>query len=442
MKTTSRTTRRAASTLALLTLVAAPLTTVVSTSTTASARPSERRVTVERLHHLGTTPFEKNALVRTTEGVAIAAWPTGSRADGARDSLVVALRRPHHGWTRPHRIGFTLGISTPALAPLPGGRAVVAWRTWGGAAATRIWLPRSGWQETHVLSGQADMAGPTLASDVFARTWAVGRLDTNPDTQLPQVVLEVHHRGGAGRDIALGGDAAPCSPTPGSLAMDDRGEIAASWSYFCSSDVVERWAATVPADGGAPVTEQLAACDFGACDLALHILRTPTGFVGFGTVDTTSGHSTATWEQDGSGHWIMEASTHRFIRRTPAINRRGALVSCVSPAHRRIEVRLPGGAWHPIRIPAVRVEGCAVDGNGLVALIGTRDVRHHPLVLVWGNLHAAALTHVVRLRPEHAHYGSYPQVVLSDRGLLTALVASFGSNGQPQLGLSAARAQL
>jgi hypothetical protein len=293
-----------------------------------------------------------------------------------------------------------------------------------------------------VLSGQSDTAGPSLASDVFARTWAVGRLDTDPDTQLPQLVLEVHHRGGAPRDVALGGDSAPCSPTPGSLAVDDRGEIAASWSYFCSSDLVQRWAGTVPADGGTPVTEQLTACQFGACDLALHILRTPTGFVGFGTVDTASGHSTATWEQDGSGHWAMEATNHRFIRRTPAINRRGALVACVSPAHRRIEVRVPGGTWHPIRIPAVRVEGCAVDGNGLVALIGTRDVRHDPLVLVWGNIHSGALTHVVRLRPEHPHYGKYPQLVLSDRSLLTGLIATDDGTGRPQLGLSAVRAQL
>jgi hypothetical protein len=59
--------------------------------------------------------------------------------------------------------------------------------------------------------------------------------------------------------------------------VDDRGEIAVSWSYFCSSDLVQRWAATIPADGGAPVTEQLTACEFGACDLALHILRKKIG---------------------------------------------------------------------------------------------------------------------------------------------------------------------
>jgi hypothetical protein len=421
--------------------VATLLTTWVTTSSSASARPAGRKITVERLHRLGRTPFEESALVRTTEGVTIAAWPTRSRADGARDSLVVALRRPHRGWTTPHRIGATLGISAPALAPLPGGRAVVAWRTMPGAVATRIWLPAKGWEATHVLSGRTPSQVPLLASDVFAHTWAVGRVVPDPVSQQPHIVLEVH-RGSAVRDVSLA-DGAPCFPDPGSLAVDDTGVIAASWSYFCSSDLVQRWAATIPADGGAPVTEPLTACDFGACDLALHILRTPTGFVGFGTVDTASGHSTATWEQDGSGHWIMEAATHGFIRRTPAVSPRGVLVSCISHNHRRIDVRSPGSAtWRRIRIPAMRVEACAVNGDGLVALSGTRDVRHHPLVLVWGRVRSAALTRVARLRPRLAHYGRVPQLVLSDRGLLTGVIATYGELSQPQLDLSAMRARL
>jgi hypothetical protein len=440
MKSTSRRDRRAASALTLLALVAALLSTLVTTGSSASARPAARKAGVERLHRLGRAPFEESALVRTTQGVAIAAWPTGSRADGARDDLVVALRRPHHGWTAPHRIGATPGVSAPVLAPLSRGRAVVAWTTMTGTVATRIWLPKSGWEATHELSGRTPSQVPLLASDVFAATWAVGRVVLGPDPQQPHLVLEVH-RGSTVRDVTLADDA-PCFPDPGSLAVDDSGVIAASWSYFCPSGLVQRWAATVPADGTPPVVEQLPACGENACDRGLHILRTPTGFVGFGTVNTQSGFTTGTWSVDQAGHWTMEQATHGFIRRTPAISPRGLLVSCISHNHRRIHVRPPGGTWRPIGIPAMRVEACAVDSRGRVVLLGTRDVRHHPLVLVWGNNHTASLTHAARIKPLQRHYGRVPQLVVSDRGLVTGLITTDDGTGRPQLGLAAVRAQL
>jgi hypothetical protein len=392
------------------------------------AETSSRRVRVPHVHTLGASTWQSPmALTLTTRGATVATWTSGTSAVGHANSIRSSVRRPGRGWTKPRTIGHlpsrSGGLTSSAV---PGGRAVVAWADLSGRALLRVWRPGHGWGRTQTVLGKGHTdEAPSLAYDRAAHVWAVGLGDQGPSGSTPRSVAVIHRPGATIRTV-IGAEGRGCFVKVPQLAVDDDGDVAASWDS-CVPRV-----GFLAADGTSWVNSDIDGCDSG-CPRP-QVLRSSTGFVMISTrfvVQNQVGHLVTTlYGSTPSGQWAAEAGDNPVVLHPASTDRAGDLVVCGRAGS--AQVKPYGQPWYRMTLSGVRWANCAVD-HGVIAVLGKLRTGSENQVVTFGKVGALSLGQPVAVRPKLRYNPGHPPVALSSSNWFTALsMMNRKAHGRPR----------
>jgi hypothetical protein len=391
------------------------------------AGPAYARAARGPLHALGHVSYDfADALTVTTKAVAVAVWPAGDLIADHPNRVKASVRRPGHGWTTAVQLGHTPAGQPIHAAPLAGGGAVVTWLGQQGTAVLRQWHQHGGWRPLVTLSEPgAGLRPPTVASNEVAHTWALGLVAPGPGQNGFEFDV-VRHRRGHTTTTVLG--TSGCLGSPPRLAVDDAGDVAATWTSGTTCDFADLQpeASLLPA-GTTTWTEQaIGDCANNFC-AELAPFRSHGGLALTARSFTpTGGHlvaHTTFWDAHPDGSWTQEPGDYLYILSDVVSNKRGDLVTCARGRHRRLYVRPFGGDWQRVDLPDFRADACVINNAGRVVAVGNRMSGKRSLALMWGDVGQSAFSHTRLLGTGRGRNGAFPRVALTDSGVATVLAA-------------------
>ena len=376
-----------------------------------------------------------DAMTVSRHGVVVAVWMSGDPNGTEPHTVQASVRRPGHPWSTPRRLGLAEHDSRPSIVAVHGGSVVAAWDDGAGQAVLRKWHPHGGWAPAHAWS---EHSAPVLASDPAANTWAVAGERTGADPSATELDVVVHP-GGASRSTILATTACPSSVQ--ALEVGVRGGVAATWTSggsVCADDDQPE-ASHLAAGSTTWTTQDIGSCPFTLCS-ELDPFRAGRQLTLKQLDHHTDGSRSVTfWDLGSDGQWTQEPGDAPKIIGDVQSNRRGDLLSCFRGQHSKLWSRRAGHAWKQVSLLPFRVNGCAIDDHGRIVGIGNTSVGVHHLALIWGRVGQSRFrkVHLFRTSGYDSKDDNFPDVALTDHGLVTGLVSLMRSSHDVEVGVRA-----